>query len=145
VYDDAIHELSPSIKVVPQACPLFVPLVEAGMFEGEITDKVVELYLSPLRAEKVDTVILGCTHYPLLIDSIKKFLGAEVTVVECSRAIADDVARLIEVSSPPVGATCSATRYFVTDEASRFNQLAGAFLGSSNVNAIKVDIAVSHR
>jgi glutamate racemase len=141
VYDDAIHAVNPSIKVVPQACPLFVPLVEAGMFEGEITDKVVELYLAPLRDQHVDTVILGCTHYPLLINPIKKFLGPEVTVVECSRAIADDVARLITSAAPARTSMFEGTRYFVTDEASRFNQLAGAFLGACDVQATKVDIA----
>ncbi len=141
VYDDAIQAVSPSIQVVPHACPLFVPLVEAGMFEGEITDKVVELYLGPLRAQGVDTVILGCTHYPLLIKPIQRFLGSEVAVVECSRAIADDVARLVGLGMQPSPPQSAVTRYFVTDEASRFNQLAGAFLGACDVRATKVDIA----
>ena len=138
VYESALHERDSAISVVSQACPLFVPLVEAGMLEGEIVDKVVELYLAPLKAQEVDTVILGCTHYPLLIRAIQGYLGDSVTVVECSKAIARDVAKILqaEVSAPPREAT---TDYFVTDEVGQFNQLAGIFLGNRQVQAVRLE------
>lgn len=138
VYELAIREQDPSLTVISQACPLFVPLVEAGMLHGEIVDKIVELYLAPLKAQGVDTVILGCTHYPLLIKPIASFLGEEVSVVECSKAIAHDVQRILgsegESQSRP-----STTEYFVTDEVGQFNQLAGIFLGDRRVQAVRIE------
>jgi glutamate racemase len=86
----------------------------------------------------VDTVILGCTHYPLLIKPIASFLGEEVSVVECSKAIAHDVQRILgsegESQSRP-----STTEYFVTDAVGQFNQLAGIFLGDRRVQAVRIE------
>jgi glutamate racemase len=137
VYERAIRAHDATARVVSQACPLFVPIVEAGMLSGEIVEKVVELYLGPLKSQGIDTVILGCTHYPLLIEPIRRYLGPEVSVVECSEAIAYDVRTLVGEPAavlPPVG-----TRYFVTDEVGKFNFLATAFLDGQAVNAVRID------
>jgi len=137
VYEQALHEHDPHLTVVSQPCPLFVPLVEAGMVSGEIVDKFIELYFFPLKARGVDTVILGCTHYPLLLGSIQEYLGPKVSVVECSRAIARDVQGLLDQRGA-VSAD-SETTYFVTDEVSRFNYLASAFLGDQRVKAVRIE------
>lgn len=138
VYEEALKERDAAITVVSQACPLFVPLVEAGMLEGEIVDKVVELYLAPLKAQGADTVILGCTHYPLLIKPIARYLGDGVTVVECSKAIARDVSSILG-AAPAAQARAGSTAYFVTDEVGQFNQLAGIFLGDREVQAVRIE------
>lgn len=138
VYEVALKEQDATLRVVSQACPLFVPLVEAGMLDGEIVDKIVELYLIPLKSQGVDTIILGCTHYPLLMQAISKFLGDGVTVVECSKAIAHDVQKILETPSAtlPKGGV---TQYFVTDEVGQFNKLAGIFLGDRAVQAVRIE------
>ena len=137
VYRQGILALDATARVSEQACPLFVPLVEAGMLRGEIVDKVVELYLKPLKEQRVDTVILGCTHYPLLVESIQAFMGPDVSIVECSDAIASDVVALLghkESSAAP-----GRVNYFVTDEVGRFNFLASAFLEGQVVSAVRID------
>ncbi len=143
VYENALKGLNPSLRVVSQACPLFVPLVEAGMFDGEIVEKVVELYLAPLRAAGVDTVILGCTHYPLLLEPIQRYLGTEVAVVECSKAMLVDVNRALGEARESRGSDTAGTSYFVTDAVGHFNQLAGLFLGHGGVEASKVELPLS--
>lgn len=143
VYENALKRIDPSIRVLSQACPLFVPLVEAGMFDGEIVEKVVELYLSPLKAAGVDTVILGCTHYPLLLDPIQRYLGTEVAVVECSKAMLPDVNKALGEARVTCGSQTADTSYFVTDAVGQFNQLAGLFLGHGGVEALKVELPLS--
>lgn len=143
VYENALKKLNPSVKVVSQACPLFVPLVEAGMFDGEIVDKVIELYLAPLKAEGVDTVIFGCTHYPLLLSPIKRYLGDAVQVVECSKAMLEDVIKALAQANGRPSSDVPSTSYFVTDAVGQFNQLAALFLGHGGVHASKVELAIS--
>lgn len=137
VYEHQLKDSDATARVVSQACPLFVPLVEAGMLSGEIVNKVVELYLAPLRAQGIDTVILGCTHYPLLIDAIRDYLGPDVQIVECSEAIASDVRKLLGDSVP--ASSSPATQYFVTDQVGSFNFLASAFLEGQSVSAVRID------
>lgn len=137
VYEHALYAAEPTLTVISQPCPLFVPLVEAGMLQGEIVDKVVELYLEPLRTKGVDTIILGCTHYPLLSEAIRRYVGSSVSVVECSEAIARDVKMLLgqrdeSGNGPDI-------QYFVTDEVGRFNFLATAFLEGQPVSAVRID------
>jgi glutamate racemase len=107
------------------------------MLRGEIVDKVVELYLTPLKERGVDTVILGCTHYPLLLESIQVFMGPGVSIVECSDAIAQDVVTLLWDCAAPTAP--GIVNYFVTDEVGRFNFLASAFLEGQAVNAVRID------
>jgi glutamate racemase len=143
VYENALKRLEPSLRVVSQACPLFVPLVEAGMFDGEIVDKIVELYLAPLKSQGVDTVILGCTHYPLLLTPIQRYLGDSVAVVECSKAMLQDVINVLGSSDAAQREAAGGTSYFVTDAVGQFNQLASLFLGYEGVRASKVELAPS--
>ncbi len=95
-YERAIHALDPGKRVTARACPLFVPLIEEGWLDGEVTDKIVWQYLEPLVEEGVDTLVLGCTHYPLLREAIGKFLGEKVKLVDSARNCAVAVSRLLE-------------------------------------------------
>lgn len=137
-YERAINELDPSVTVISKACPLFVPLVESGMFDGEIVDRLVELYLGSLKAEAVDSIILGCTHYPLLARSIQKFLGPEVTIIECSVAVADAI-RPYLIQNETQSDIPDRLKFFTTDEVGSFNQLAQALLNGAKVDAIRVE------
>ena len=137
-YDKALHLAAPGSFVSSLACPLFVPLVEQGMLDGEIVDKVIELYLAPLKSEGIDTLILGCTHYPLLTPRIQNFLGSSVKIIECSKAITEDVLETLSrggaVASGP-----GQEDYYVTDEVSRFNHLAKLILQQDHVHAAHVE------
>ena len=82
-------------KSISKACPLFVPLVEEGITEGEIAEKVVAYYLEDIKREGVDALILGCTHYPLLKNTISKFMGY-VPIIDSADAVADEIEEIIE-------------------------------------------------
>ena len=95
-YERAIRVLDPEVQVSARPCPLFVPLIEEGWLEGEITDGVVRQYLQPLVDAGIDTLVLGCTHYPLLRDTLAKFLGNAVRLVDSAENCARAVAQLLE-------------------------------------------------
>ena len=81
IYNDYIRELNPDITVVSKACPLFVPLVEEGLIEDRVTDDIVARYLQEMKEYRVDALVLGCTHYPLIRNTIKRFMGESVHLV----------------------------------------------------------------
>lgn len=92
-YEHAIRELKPQARVTARACPLLVPLIEEGWLQSEVTDTVLMQYLQPLLDEEIDTLVLGCTHYPLLRPAIHRLLGDDVTLVDsaenCAHAMRD--------------------------------------------------------
>lgn len=81
-YDSAIQALKPEVTLLKTACPLFVPLVEEGLTEGEIPEKIVAYYLAPLKSSGIDTLVLGCTHYPLLKPVISAYMGDGVRCID---------------------------------------------------------------
>ena len=131
-YAAALRELSPGVTIVAKACPLFVPLVENGRVEpgDPITTPAIELYLREVRDAGVDTLILGCTHYPLLKRMIGDYMGpgvrlidpGKVTAVETAAALAD----LGLLNGRDAGGTA---RYFVSDTPETFAELETLFLG----------------
>lgn len=86
-YQKKIKTLDPSAKVFGQACPLFVPLAEEGLIDDPMTDLAAYRYIQPLLQEKVDTIILGCTHYPILKKAIQKVAGPSITLIESGEAL----------------------------------------------------------
>ena len=95
-YARAIHLLDKEAKVFSQACPLFVPLVEEGWFDHPATRLIAQEYLKPVIAEQVDTLVLGCTHYPLLKPLLQDILGKEINLIDSAEAMADIAADLID-------------------------------------------------
>jgi glutamate racemase len=81
-YEHAIHALDPRAKVFSDPCPLLVPLIEEGMFDDPITDQIINRYLAPLLAEEIDTLVLGCTHYPLAQEAIARVAGEAISLVD---------------------------------------------------------------
>lgn len=130
-YKKCLEELDPEIKVFERDCPLFVPLVENGFTdpESDIVSSVVEHYIAPLRDMEVDTVILGCTHYPLLKDAIKEAFGKGVTLIDSGLATALYTAELLrEKNLLKDEKTSGEYSFFVSDTPHNFENLAGAFL-----------------
>lgn len=95
-YERAISALDPSVRLTVRACPLFVPLIEEGWLEGEITERVIRQYLSPLLNDGIDTLVLGCTHYPLLRGAIGKIAGEKVRLVDSAHNCAIATSQLLE-------------------------------------------------
>jgi len=92
-YERAIHAIDDRMHVVAQACPLLVPLIEEGWLDDPVTDQVIQRYLEKLVRENIDTLVLGCTHYPLLRSAIRKFVGTDIQLVDsahnCALAVRD--------------------------------------------------------
>lgn len=139
-YEARLHTLDPSVRTIARACPLFVPLVENGRFrEGDrVAELVVEEYLSEIRDFGVDTLILGCTHYPLLEGLIRRYLGDGVNLIDPGAEAAEFTHTFVEPCAPGNGRT----EYYVSDDPDSFAQYATMFLGESReVKAELVDIA----
>jgi glutamate racemase len=97
-YEHAIHAIDPSIEVHSTACPLLVPLIEEGLFEDSVTDQMLRRYLDPILAKGIDTLVLGCTHYPLLKPAIARVAGQSVRLVDSAENCAQAVRRLLDES-----------------------------------------------
>ena len=103
-YEHAINSLDGDIRVISVACPLLVPLIEEGMFEDKVTDLMLARYLAPLLSAGIDTLVLGCTHYPLLREAIARIAGPSVTLVDSAENCALAVKALLEkntLNAPP--------------------------------------------
>jgi len=126
-YAAAIRALRPQAQVTSQACPLFVPLAEEGFTEDEIAGAVARRYLAPLAAAGVDTLVLGCTHYPLLSSTIAATMGDGVALVDSAEAVAEEVRGWVGAAAP--AAAPGEHHFFVTDSPEPFQQVAERFLG----------------
>ena len=127
-YQSAIAEIDPEISVTATACPLFVPLVENGYLEGQITELAAMEYIKSLQDAGVDTVILGCTHYPLLKPVLSKLFGDGVTLIDSGREAALSLAEVLRKDGKLSQQSEGKRRYFVSDEVSNFSNIAGMFL-----------------
>ncbi len=142
-YEKQIKEFDRSVQVYSKACPLFVPLVENGHFDTPVTKLVVEEYLEEIRAKGVDTLILGCTHYPLLEKVIGGYMGGGVELINSGAQVAkylkkkltnDDMLHDGEKDK-------NRYRYYVSDDVSSFEELGGIFLEREiNGQVNKIDI-----
>jgi glutamate racemase len=129
-YARAIQRARPGARVVQKACPLFVPLVEEGWFEHPAAELIAREYLEPLRQAGVDTLVLGCTHYPLLKPLLQRVMGAEVALIDSGEETAGAVAQALEAQSLSAPADAVAThRFAVSDDEARFRQVGARFIG----------------
>jgi glutamate racemase len=129
-YERGIRELKPAVEVFSNACPLFVPLAEEGWLSHSVTRQVAEEYLAELRSMQVDTLVLGCTHYPILRPVIEQVMGDFVTYVDSGEAVSDEVASLLEANGMARETRDGRTEeFYVTDSAARFRRVAELFLG----------------
>jgi glutamate racemase len=139
-YEAEIHQLDPAIKVTTVACPLFVPFVEEGLLGGEVVEKIAQQYLQPLKDAKIDTIILGCTHYPLLKHVIQKVVGDKVRVINSAKQVAIEVKKILAADGQVNNGTKAGKhRFFVSDNPDWFTGLARTFLGKPITDAKKAD------
>jgi glutamate racemase len=140
IYPRALSRLRADLEIFTRACPLFVPLVEEGWEDDPIAVAVAERYLRPLLEERIDTLVLGCTHYPLLHGVLRRVAGDDVTLVDSAASIAAEVAAALDTgglraqgSSPP------GHRLLVTDDGPQFGRFAARILGPG-VELERVDV-----
>ena len=128
-YKKFINEYDSEIMTFSKACPLFVPLVENGHFDTEVTRLVVDEYLSDIRAAGVDTLIMGCTHYPLLQKAIGEYMGDDVVLVNPGAEVADYLKKKLDADfAHEKGKTPAQYSYYVSDNVEGFEELGGIFL-----------------
>ena len=139
-YARAIHRHAPEVRIYSQACPLFVPLVEEGWLDHPVTRLTAQEYLKPVLAQRIDTLVLGCTHYPLLKPLLQETVGANVRLVDSAQAMAEQTASLLKemgLANPQRNA--ADYQYHITDVPLRFQTIGERFLGRTlaNVHVVK--------
>ena len=141
-YTLGIHARRDAAQLYARACPLLVPLVEEGRVNDRITRLVLKDYLAPLLRRRIDTLVLGCTHYPLLKPALREVVGPKVALVDsaesCARFVQEQLSRLRLLANRRRRA--GLIYPFVTDEVERFSEQAERFLGFPTEPAFKVDL-----
>ena len=145
IYESFIKSINPDIRVFQKACPLFVPLAEEGWWDDPVTKDVAERYLRELREQDVDTLIMGCTHYPLIRKTIGEVMGEKVTLINPAYETAQEARRMLESSgllkSPGEEPEhFPKYRFYVSDGPERFSSFAQAVLGKGPFTAEKINI-----
>ncbi|MBQ7504903.1 MAG: glutamate racemase [Ruminococcus sp.] len=143
-YRDLIHSFDSAVEVIEQDCPLFVPLVESGFIDKDdpVTKLVIERYLEKIIKAEADTVILGCTHYPIISKAISNVIGDSVTLIDSGRETAIYAAKILKENnllndSSQIG-SCE---YYVSDTPDGFENVAGVFLGENVSHTVtQIDI-----
>ncbi len=124
-YEQTLKKLSPEVEVFEQACPLLVPLVEEGFVQDPITQLVAERYLSEIKKAGIKTVILGCTHYPVLKEDLKQVLGQDVNLVESGEVLYQQLSALFDHGAiRPADGSTRQIRVCITDLTDHFERLA---------------------
>lgn len=132
IYSQFLQIHNPKVKVIGKACPLFVPLVEEGLLKDPVTDEIANRYLKELKQSEIDTLIMGCTHYPLLRSTVQKIMGDEVTLVNPAYETAVELKRMLEQENimNKNGDYQPEDRYqfYVSDTADKFKNFANSIL-----------------
>lgn len=140
VYSKAIHSRNPDVKIFSKACPLFVSLVEEGWWDNEITLMVVKEYLKELISENIDTLVLGCTHYPLLTEAIRKVIGEKVVQVSSAEELALTLKALLLAENLYANQNTVRYQYYTSDSVEKFTELGKMILGEEIANVERVDM-----
>jgi glutamate racemase len=140
-YETKLNAQREGVHVVTQACPLFVPLAEEGWLDGDVVERITRIYLEPILKEKIDTLILGCTHYPLLKSVIRGVMGPDVTVIDS----AEETAKLVEKRLNAVRMANDSRKpaehkFFVSDIPDQFSEVGQRFLGEELGEVTRVDL-----
>jgi glutamate racemase len=139
-YQQALRQLDPGVIVEAAPCPLLVPLAEEGWGDHPITDQIAETYLRPLLDRGIDALILGCTHYPLLLPSLSRVAGPSVQLVDSATSVTDTVFRDHGELVSDAGSPAGRLRLQLTDRSERFLRIAGSILGAAPEAVELVDV-----
>ena len=144
IYTTYIKEMNPEIVVQGKACPLFVPLVEEGFWKDPVTDEIAARYLGSLIDSDIDTLILGCTHYPLIRSTLGRIMGEKVTLVNPAYETARELKELLTAENllnrKGQGLGNNRYRFYVSDMADKFQIFANSILKYGILSARKINI-----
>jgi glutamate racemase len=138
-YTRSLKRLRTDLEIYTRACPLFVPLAEEGWTDNEVARATIALYLGSLRKSGIDTLILGCTHYPLLKAAIGGFLGDSVTLVDSAEETAREVRETLKEAGMLRRRGRGGVSFFVTDVPDRFVKVGRRFLGERVESAVRIE------
>ena len=131
MYTKVIHSMEPDMQVKEKACPLFVPLVEEGLRDHKVMGEIIEYYLESLKESDIDSIILGCTHYPLIRHSISRYLGESIKIVNPAYEAAKDLKNLLEekdIANDGTKTEGLQYQFYVSDEAEKFRNFANTVM-----------------
>ncbi len=144
IYTSVMQQMHPGIEVIPKSCPLLVSLVEEGLLHDSVTDEISSRYLSVLKSKYIDTLVLGCTHYPLLRSTMRRLMGDDVTLVNPAYETAIELKELLEAqnlsydkSQPAEG---EKYQFYVSDLAEKFTSFATSILPNEVKETRKINI-----
>lgn len=139
-YHDSIFALNDKIEVIGQPCPLLVPLVEEGWIDEDITRLTIRKYLDPMLSKNIDTLILGCTHFPVIKDTIQKEIGPDITLIDSGEETAKFVRKMLkDLNITRNKETKGQVEFYVSDIPGKFDEVGTRFLGQPVINAKRVD------
>lgn len=147
-YQDEMRKIVPEIETFALPCPLFVPIVEEGWHDHQIADIITREYLNPLLTKEIDTLVLGCTHYPVLKPVIQKIVGEQVVLIDSAEAVTSHLEAFLttypENSCSPEGQKARGADFFyVSDNEDKFRHIASRLLNRDITNLTKVRLAES--
>lgn len=141
IYEEYLHKINPEITVVSKACPLFVPLVEEGLIEDRVTEDIVGRYLHDMKEYEIDSLVLGCTHYPLLRGVIGREMGEKVKLVNPAYETAKSLKELLREKNLLASVTAKAEHhYYVSDGVDKFSSFANSVLPCRVEKTTVIDI-----
>ena len=141
VYQKELRNQYEKISVFGQPCPLFVPLVEEGWVDDDITRRVAKIYLKDLNAQDIDTLILGCTHYPLLKSVLQETVLPGTTLVDSAEVVTEEIRSILNDLNLKISAKDTGTlSCYVSDLPARFEMVASRFLGDSIAHVSKIHL-----
>ena len=144
IYTEYIKELNSDVTIYGKACPLFVPLVEEGLLKDPVTDEIARRYLAELIDIDIDTLILGCTHYPLIRSTLGRIMGDRVTLVNPAYETALELKKMLEaldlLNDEPPGLGSGQYRFYVSDKAEKFVRFANSIIKYGILSAQAVNI-----
>ena len=143
IYTEYIHNINPDARVIGKACPLFCPLVEEGLWQDPVTDEIASRYLTELIDIGIDTLILGCTHYPLIRSTVGRIMGDKVTLVNPAYETAIELKRLLAEhdllnQAPALGD--NKYKFYVSDGADKFKTFANSIIKYGILSAKTINI-----
>lgn len=144
IYTQYIEELNKNVTIYGKACPLFVPLVEEGLLEDPVTDEIARRYLTELIDIDIDTLILGCTHYPLIRSTLGKIMGPNVTLVNPAYETAQELRRMLDrmglLNDEPPKLGSNRYQFYVSDKAEKFMTFANSIIKYGILSAKTINI-----
>ena len=144
IYSQYIKKIHPEVTIYGKACPLFVPLVEEGLWEDPVTDEIAKRYLNELIDIDIDTLILGCTHYPLIRNTVARVMGDNVTLVNPAFETARELRSMLErkglLNEEPLGLGENKYQFYVSDGAEKFKTFANSIIKYGILSAKTINI-----